>query len=465
MFLAIVAGVSVWYPAVLSQPLLTPLASLPAGLAVLLLGALVLMGVVFTSRPATRVRLALALIAVGVLSPAPMWARAAVEPYIGPPSDLVILGLDSLSHDDDVTQFARWVKANGGTWYERAVAPGLLTNAVWTSILTMKPVRAHGVFHVFQGFPRGTAALLDAARTEGYRTVSVFPDQLTCAVGSRAGFDDDRSGPVGWRQLLLPTIANSSFLLPVLMPALPRPWPGASPANEGGTYSYDVQRDIRRILRSGTADRRSLVAAHLTYTHLPAYPSSLELSWAEVQRVAAAPAGTIRDRSLDWQDADQPGDPLALRSWKVEHLLRLIQREVEAARYLERGGRLVVFSDHGNRAGMTVENFTEPRYHHVVLATMGVAQGCPDRPVSLIDIGSLVGLSHGRAEPSVEFTLSAPAQWPLLVQSATMRWSGDVDLDGEMLTGIFKGLRRHDPWQEVKGTAPLADTSCNPLSP
>jgi hypothetical protein len=394
-----------------------------------------------------------------------MWVRAAVEPYIGASPDLVILGLDSMSHEDDVAEFSEWVKAQGGTWYERAVAPGLLTNAVWTSILTMKPVRAHGVFHVFQGFPGKPAAFLEAARTGGYRTVSIFPDQLTCAVGSRAGFDDDRSGPVGWRQLLLPAIANNSFLLPVLMPALPRPWPGGMPANEGGTYSYDVQWDIRRILRSGKHDQRSLVAAHLTYTHLPAYPGSLELSWAEIKRVAAAPAGTIRDRSLDWQDSDQPGDPLALRIWKVDHLLRLIKHEVEAARYLDRGGRLVIFSDHGNRAGMTVDNFTDARYHHVVLATMGLAPGCSERPVSLIDIGSLVGLSHETAEPSVEFTLSPPAQWPLLVQTAAVRWSGDVDLNRDMLHDIFKGLRRYDPWQDVKGTAPVADTSCKPLSP
>jgi hypothetical protein len=281
----------------------------------------------------------------------------------------------------------------------------------------------------------------------------VFPDQLSSAVGSSAGFEEDRSGPIGWRQLLLPVVANNSFLLPVLRPALPRLWPAGSQPNEAGTFTYDVRREIRAILRAGHSGQRTLVAAHLTYTHLPAYPASLDLSAAEIWRLARAPAGTIRDRSLDWQDVDRPGDPLHLLRWKVDHLQRVIHAEVSAAQYLERGGQLVVFSDHGNRAGMTVENFTDERYHHVVLATFGVPPGCPQHPVSLIDIGSLVGLSDESAEPSVEFVLSAPEQWPALVASARLRWAGDVDLDPGLLGGIFTGLRRHEPWPDQRAGA------------
>jgi hypothetical protein len=461
-FLAMVGGISLWYPAVLSQPLLMPVATFPAAGVLLLIAAAVALGILFTGSPGKRLRLAAVLAAAGILSPVPMWARAALEPLGGTPSSLVVLGIDSISHGDDVADFGEWVKARGGTWYERAVAPGLLTNAVWTSILTMQPVRGHGVFHGFQHFPAGQAPFIEAARARGYRTVSRFPDQLTCAVGSRAGFDEDRSGPVGWRQLLLPIVANNSFLVPVVAHVLP--WRGAL-SNEGGTFSYDVRRDIRTILRSGVSGQRTLVAAHLTYTHLPAYPGALELSWAERASVLRAPAGNIRDRSLDWQDVDAPGDPLPLRGWKVKYLQKVIEAEVSAARYLEGGGQLVVFSDHGNRAGMTLENFTEDRFHHVVLATFGVRPGCPRAPVSLIDIASMVGLSDATAAPSVEFVLSAPEQWPSLVQSAHVRWSGDVDLNPGLLADIFKGLRRHDPWVEFTNTASLSDTACKPVIP
>jgi hypothetical protein len=452
-FLAILAGVSLWYPAVLSLPLLWPLAAVPAAGAVLVLGGIVVLGALFTGRPGTRLRLALSLIAFGVLSPTPMWGRAALEPSLGTRSNLVVLGIDSISHSDDIGPFGDWVMSRGGTWYERAVAPGLLTNAVWTSVLTMRPVREHGVFHGFQRFPEGGAAFLGAARAHGYRTIAIFPDQLTAAVGSTAGFDEDRSGPIGWRQLLLPTVANNSLLLPVLTPALPRAWPGSSAPNAAGTFTYDVRREIRAILRSGSPAQRVLVAAHLTYTHLPAYPGSLELSWAELWRVARAQSETIRDRSLDWQDVDRPGDPLAIRRWKVEHLQRVIQAEVDAARYVDRGGQLVVFSDHGNRAGMTIDNFIDERYHHVVLATFGLPPRCPQQPISLIDIGSLAGFSDKTAEASVEFVLSAPKQWPALVESARLRWSGDVDLAPRLLGGIFKGLRRHEPWPDQRAGA------------
>jgi hypothetical protein len=465
MLLAVIAGVSLWYPAVLSQPLLSPLAPVPAAVAVLLIGGVVLLGAAVTGRSGKRLRLAAALIGAGVLSPGPLWARAALEPFIGSPSTLVLLGLDSMSHGDDLTPFSGWVKRVGGTWYERAVAPGLLTNAVWTSILTMQPVREHGVFHTFQRFPVETAALIAAARAQGYRTVSVFPDQLTCTVGSSAGFDEDRSGPAGWRQLLLPAIANSSFLLPILTPALPRRWHGASLPNEAGTFTYDVRREIRSILRGGAPGQRTLVAAHLTYTHLGAYPRSAELAWAEIWRLARAPAGTIRDRSFDWQDEDLPTDPLPLHRWKLEHLQRVIEAEVEASEYLEGGGRLVVFSDHGDRVGLTLETFTEERYHHVLLATFGLGARCPQAPISLIDIGSLIGLSGGGAAPSVEFTIPPEAMWPSLVRTARLRWSGDVDLDVGALAGVFTGLRRHDPWPLVKSVPSLTDNECRPLAP
>lgn len=447
-FTSVVAGIAVWYPAVLGGYLLLPLSRLPVAAVILLLMSVVAVGALLAARSGKRLALAIALVAVGVLSPMPMMMRAALELFLGHPSDVAVLGLDSVSHHDDIAALKSWTHASHGTWYEYPVAPGLLTNAVWSSILTMKPVKAHRVFHTFERLAV-PSDFLSASRAKGYYTVAVFPDQLTSAVGSRSGFDEDRSGPVGWRQLLLPIVANNSFLLPIVRPVFPRVWPMTSPANQAGTFTYDVRRDIRGILRAGSSGRRTLVSAHLTYTHLSAYPSVLDLTWTERWSVARAPAHLIQDRSFDWQDVDRPEDPIKLQDWKLRFLQRVIQEEVESARYLESGRVLVVFSDHGHRRGLSVENFQDPRYHRVVLATFGRPARCPKAPISLIDIASLLGLSDGRAEPVVEFAMAPLNVWPDLMRSARFEWAGDVVLDAALLAQIFDGLARHQPWAEL----------------
>jgi hypothetical protein len=459
MMMGIVAGVSLWYPAVLGQPLLSPLGTLTAGIVVILFLVSVVLAACVMAKRGKRLKLATALIAMGIMSPVPLAARSALEPFLGQRPDVVILGIDSVSYDDTYPPFNDWVKERGGTWYEQAVSPGLLTNSVWASILTMQPVREHGVFHTFQPLPSAPPALISSAHAKGYRTVSVFTDQFTCAVGSRAGFDEDRSGPVGWRQLLLAIVADSSLLVPVLKPALPHIWPSLSPPNHAGTFTYDLRRDIRGILRAGGHEQPTLVAAHINYAHHSAYPSSRNLSWSELWQLARAPAATIRDRSFNWQDRDEPNDPLKLHRWKLKHLHEVIASEVDAARYLEDGRRLVVFSDHGDRAGLDVSNFADRRYYHVPLATFGLAARCPREPISIIDIGSLLGLSEIRATPSVEFTIAPQEQWATLVKTARLRWSGEVDLDRNLLGKIFKGLSRYDPSGNADGRSCPATTS------
>ena len=449
MFVAVLAGASMWYPGTAGQALLWPLRALPVGGIVFLLMSAVILGAVVAAKPGKRAKLASVLVLVAILCPAPLAARAALEPLMGHPPDALILGVDSVSFDNPHAQFEGWVKQRGGTWYEKAVAPALMTNAVWTSILTAKPVRTHGVFHTFQGLPPGEPALMAAARAEGYRTVSVFPDQFTCSVGSRAGFDEDRSGPVGWRQLVMSTVLNHSVLGPFVKPVLPRWWPSPAPPNQAGTFTYDVRREIRGILRAGSRDQRTLVMAHLTYTHQDAYPNALALSWSELWAVARTPARRVRDRSFDWQDIDRPSDPLPLHAWKMKHVHRVIADEVDAARFLGDGRRLVVFSDHGDRYGLNFRTFGRPRFYHVPLATFGVPARCPGAPTSLIDIGSLIGLSDVRAEPSVEFALAQPEYWGALARGAELRWPGDVELNRGVLAAIFSGLQRHDPWPEL----------------
>ena len=137
--------------------------------------------------------------------------------------------------EDDVAQLRQWTLANNGAWYEKAVTPGLLTNAVWASILTEKPVSEHRVFHTNQHLAAERATLLRRAEARGMATVSFFFDQLTCTVGSETGFTVDRSSPMGWRQLLIPIVANSSILIPAIRPILPNGW-SALGANEVGLY-------------------------------------------------------------------------------------------------------------------------------------------------------------------------------------------------------------------------------------
>ncbi len=87
---------------------------------------------------------------------------------------IILLGIDSVSYSDDLSIILNWAKSNSGTPYELAVTPGLLTNSVWTSLITMKPVSEHGVFHAFQsGYPKDGDTILDRARSLGYRTVLV----------------------------------------------------------------------------------------------------------------------------------------------------------------------------------------------------------------------------------------------------------------------------------------------------
>ena len=264
------------------------------------------------------------------------------------------------------------------------------------------------------------------------------------------GLRRGRSGPVGWRQLLLAIVADNSLLVPVLKPALPHIWPSLSPPNHAGTFTYDLRREVRGILRAGGHDRRTLVAAHINYAHHPAYPSSRDLSWSELWRVARAPAATIRDRSFNWQDRDEPSDPVQLHPWKLKHLHEVIASEVDAARYLEDGRRLVVFSDHGDRAGLGVANFAERRYYHVPLATFGLAARCPREPISLIDIGSLLGLSEVHADAVGGVHHCAAGAMGDAGQNRAPALVRRGRADRSLLADVFKGLRRYDPAGSVE---------------
>ena len=95
---------------------------------------------------------------------------------------------------------------------------------------------------------------------------------------------------------------------------------------------------------------------------------------------------------------------------------------------------------------MSYDNFGDERYHHVVLATFGLSPSCPKDPISLIDIGRLLGFSDVRAEPTLEFAAPEPGTWPVFLKKNKLRWSGQVDVLEELLAPVFATLRRHEPW-------------------
>lgn len=446
-FLALLLGTLVWFPGVASSAALGPFAQLPlAGLLALLASALLLSCRALAHPGAGGVAFAV-LAAAGLLVPLLPFAARPPAPRAGT-GDIVVLGLDSVAAHDDVTELRRWVARNDGSWYREVTAPGLLTNAVWASVLTGLGVGEHRVFHTFQPFPRRLrpAPLLRAARRNGYRTVAFFPDQLTCAVGSEAGFDEDRSGPAGWRQLVTTFVANSSVLVPVVAPALPRLPMTAVPPNHAGTFSYDLRRELREILRTDGRGPR-FVAAHLTCLHLPRYPAALEMSWDERAKVARARSGAIRDRSFDWQDAGRADDPIPLRAWKLNAFQKAIVDCVSESGLLDRGGTCVVFSDHGDRLGLDETSFTERRYHQVVLAILGRSAGDVAAPVSLRSLGAILGLGVGNRDrrPAVEFAIARPEEWATLAEDARLEWNGAVRIPERYLATIFARLKIHHP--------------------
>ena len=113
--LAVVAGVALWYPGVFGHYWLAPFRSLPVAVVELLLIVVVMAGSFAFGRRGCRVRLAGALIALGVLAPVPLTARAALTASGGTPPDLVILGLDGISQADPIGPLHGWVQRRGGT--------------------------------------------------------------------------------------------------------------------------------------------------------------------------------------------------------------------------------------------------------------------------------------------------------------------------------------------------------------
>ena len=241
--------------------------------------------------------------------------------------------------------------------------------------------------------------------------------------------------------------------MPLVKPLLPD-W-FASPPNLAGTFSYSVERTLREIATTGSRDEPTFAAGHITYLHLDRYPASFELTRHEFMRVWRAPTARLRDTSLDWQSDDSDTDPIQLRQWKTQRLLHAVDETFTSTGFLKRGGKLVLFSDHGHRAGLSLDNFGEDRFHHVILTTFGLPHGPLLQPVSLTEIGRIAGLitNHASVSPTVEFTVTSAEHWDEMKSTANLRWNGDVVLEQGLVNRVFGTLRRYQPWGK-DGTRP-----------
>ncbi|HEY5609876.1 MAG TPA: hypothetical protein VIL97_01610, partial [Thermoanaerobaculia bacterium] len=379
------------------------------------------------------------------------------------PKSIVLLGIDSLAQNEDVRILRRYAETRGGTWFEHPVSPGLMTNPVWTSLLLHRPVSETGVFLVRQpvDWSKAPFTLVKRARELGYTSWSFFSDQFTTYVGSDAGFDRNRSGPRGWLQVATTGVKDASVLLPLLLPRLPEIPFASTPRNQAGTYCFDVIGEINAILTAGSATPGGdFIAAHLDYLHQPRYPRYSEMSAREAGDVRWVPVWDIRDPSLDFNYPPIKHDPLKLYAWKLQNIQKLVTAEIEQTKFLapEKANRLVILSDHGNRAEMEAENFGREEFYRVVFIGFGTAPRDAQKPISLLDAAELVGLDdptrRGAAEPIVEFTSVTNEEWEELVKTARLRWNGDSGLNGALIASIGKRLLGYRPHGEPAGYFP-----------
>jgi len=150
---AMLAGIALEYPAVLTNPLLGGLRPISIRAAMILVTVLPLLTGLFFGLRAGGARSAAAWAASAAVLVALAWSVARTpalrEAHTSPSGSVVILGIDSLSQADDLSTLRDFARAKGGAWYPRAVSPGLLTNPVWAAVLQHRPVRETGIWEIF----------------------------------------------------------------------------------------------------------------------------------------------------------------------------------------------------------------------------------------------------------------------------------------------------------------------------
>lgn len=456
-------GAAFEFPILLHHPLLRLLRSQTVSAAyAILIAVLLSMSLVAASPKKQRWKVVKHLgVAVGIAILGWAWTFVPVRGVRGVAGSnrLVIVGLDSMSQADDLTALRRFTKENDGTFFEKAVTPGLMTNSVWPAIAMHRMPNTTGVLLIYQvaEWERSPFHLVHEAKRRGYQTWSFFGDQFTCYLGSDGSFDHDESGPVGWLQLATSQVKEGSVLVPLLLSRLPRiPYAG-TPRNQAGTYAHDLRAELEAMLAAGD-DRPTLIVGHVDYLHLPSYPRTSELSGKERSVLLGARVSSIQDLSLDWQYPDLHDDRINLYQWKLQHLQKALIEAVDRTHILDasKKNRVVVFSDHGNRRGVTRSDFGQPQYYNVLLSTFGVPARDPERPISLLEIPSLLGLedesNRGIFDPAVEYTnLETNEEWETPLRKAEFKWDGRVILPRETIDSVRRALKGFRPYSDPAG--------------
>jgi hypothetical protein len=456
LMLATVSGIATEYPAVLAHPFLQSLRIFSVRLAILTLvgfalGLFFLFGLQSRGLRGGAVWVATSILLVAL---AAFVSRAPAARRKGVPSrrSIVLLGIDSLSQRDDLGPLRDLAQAQRGMFASRAVTTGVVTNAVWGSILQHRPIREIGTWTIFMTTSWRSLPfnLVRSAHDAGLTTVSYFSDQFTSYIGSEAGFDIDRSGPMGWFQLATATLKHDSVFLAVALPRLPK-LPGArTPRNQSGTFTFDVSAELDDLLSSPPGSGKTFSAGHLDYLHQPLYPRFDELTPGERRAVLASPVTAVEDLSFDWRYPSIQGDSLGLYRWKARHVQDLVRSAVVRTGFLEpsRLNRLILFSDHGSRKDLTGENFGNPSYWNVLLATFGTAADDPSRPISLLEIPKILGLADPTRpafdRPEVEFADVGNEDIPTLTPYFSN--DGRIFLDPGALARIRRQMKAYRPY-------------------
>jgi len=458
-FFGLSLGISLEFPAILNNSIFTPIQSLSlvAGWGVLF-GFLLIAAVLrngLQSRKLVRViGPVLAFVALGWgLTQVPVSGRAK-EVNKG---STVILGVDSMGLLSDIGHLYYFAQENGGSFYQRTVTPGLLTNAVWTAIFEHRPVHETGTTLIFQtpDWSRSPFQMVREAKKQGYQTWSYFTCQNTTYVGSLGGFDYDRSGPMGWLDNASVAAKNGSVFVSFVVSRLPKIPFSRFPQNQSGTYAYDLRTLIHNIFSDHDGTRPVLAIGHLGYLHNDVYPNLTQLTKAERRLLLTARIDSLKDAGTDWQILPVPGDRIDLRNWKYQNVQRVITDEITQTGFLnaQNKNRLVIMSDHGTRTGLTNENFGSETYYRVPLITFNLPVRDVLKPISLLDLSSIIGIedptSPGPADPMVEY-INFDRLDEFVHEIGAAKWTADgrVTLRPETGKRVLAQLRSYAPYKQ-----------------
>src|SRR6185369_4621591 len=154
---------------------------------------------------------------------------------------------------------------------------------------------------------------------------------------------------------------------------------------------------------------------------------------------------SAQDFSVDWQYPEIPGDGLGLYKWKIAHVQKMVRDAIVRTGFLEpeKRNRLALFSDHGNRKGLTEENFVAPKYWNVLFSTFGALARDPQAPISLLDIPEMLGFPDasrpGPAPAAVQFAGINPEESARLNEAFVLP-DGRIIADPGVMAGIGKRI-------------------------